>query len=200
MQDFWRRWHISLSTFFRDYVYIPLGGNRCSTGRYVFNMAVVWFLTGMWHGASWNYILWGLFYLGFLLLERFVIRGRMRVVPAHIYTLLVVFFGWVLFRFENLKEVGVTLLGLFGIGTASFGGLEVRTLFAQNIFFLIFCVIACTPLGKWIKHRLFLLAKSNMPMFYVYEVQEAVLPVAMLVLSVFALIGNTYNPFLYFQF
>ena len=200
VQDFWRRWHISLSTFFRDYVYIPLGGNRCSTGRYVFNMAVVWFLTGMWHGASWNYILWGLFYLGFLLLERFVIRGRMRVVPAHIYTLLVVFFGWVLFRFENLKEVGVTLLGLFGIGTASFGGLEVRTLFAQNIFFLIFCVIACTPLGKWIKHRLFLLAKRNMPMFYVYEVQETVLPVAMLVLSVFALIGNTYNPFLYFQF
>ena len=200
VQDFWRRWHISLSTFFRDYVYIPLGGNRCSTGRYVFNMAVVWFLTGMWHGASWNYILWGLFYLGFLLLERFVIGDRMRAVPAHIYTLFVVFFGWVLFRFENLKEVGVTFAGLFGIGTASFGGLEVRTLFAENIIFLIFCVIACTSLGKWVKHQMFLLAKKNTAAFYVYEAQEAILPVVLLLLSIFALIGNTYNPFLYFQF
>ena len=75
------------------------------------------------------------------------------------------FFGWVLFRFENLKEVGAVLAGLFGAGTASFGGLTTRTLFVGNMFFLIFCVIACTPLGKWIKHRLFLLAKRNMPMF-----------------------------------
>ena len=200
VQDFWRRWHISLSTFFRDYVYIPLGGNRCRTGRYVFNMAVVWFLTGMWHGASWNYIFWGLYYLGFLLLERFVIKGRLRAVPAHIYTLLVVYIGWVLFRFENIKEVGATLAGLIGIGTASFGGLEVRTLFAGNVLFLILCVIACTPLGKWVKHQMFLLAKKNALCFFIYEVQEAVLPAAMLILSVFALIGNTYNPFLYFQF
>ena len=200
VQDFWRRWHISLSTFFRDYVYIPLGGNRCSTGRYVFNMAVVWFLTGMWHGASWNYILWGLFYLFFLLLEHFVIRDRIPRGVNHLTTMLVVYFGWVLFRFENLKEVGTVLVGLFGIGTASFGSLTARTLFTGNIFFLIFCVIACTPLGKSIKQYLFRLAKKNMAAFYVYEIQEAVLPIILLILSVLALIGNTYNPFLYFQF
>ena len=200
VQDFWRRWHISLSSFFRDYVYIPLGGNRCSIPRYIFNMAVVWFLTGMWHGASWNYILWGIFYLIFLLIERFVIRGRLRGVPAHIYTLLVVFFGWVLFRFENLKEVGAVLAGLFGAGTASFGGLTTRTLFVGNMFFLIFCVIACTPLGRQLKRHLFLQAKRSTAVYFVYEAQEFVLPVVLLILSVLALIGNTYNPFLYFQF
>ena len=200
VQDFWRRWHISLSTFFRDYVYIPLGGNRVSTGRYVFNMAAVWFLTGMWHGASWNYIFWGLFYLVFLLLERFVIKGRIPRGLTHVYTMLVVYFGWVLFRFENLKEVGTVLVGLFGIGTASFGSLAIRTTFIGNIFFLAFCVIACTPLGKTVKKHLFLLAKKNMAAFYVYEAQEAVLPILLLILSVLALIGNTYNPFLYFQF
>ena len=200
VQDFWRRWHISLSTFFRDYVYIPLGGSRCSKRRFIFNMAVVWFLTGMWHGASWNYIFWGLFYLVFLLLERFVIRNRMPSWLAHIYTLFVVYIGWVLFRFENFREVGVTLAGLIGIGTASLAGLQIRTVIAGNMFCLIFCIIACTPLGKMLRKRVYGMAKKSTVWFYIFEIQEAVLPVILLILAVLALIGNTYNPFLYFQF
>ena len=148
IQDFWRRWHISLSSFFRDYVYIPLGGSRCSKAKYVRNIFIVWFLTGMWHGASWNYILWGLYFAVFLLLEKFVIQGRMPRIAGHIYALVVVYFGWVLFKFENFAELGMVLAGMFGLAGGGFTGLEVHTLFMQNIFLMLFCFIACTELGK----------------------------------------------------
>lgn len=200
VQDFWRRWHISLSTFFRDYVYIPLGGSRCSTVKYIRNMAVVWFLTGMWHGASWNYILWGIYYLVFLLLERFVIKDRIPGVLKYVYTLLVVFFGWVIFKFENLGDLGTAFAGLFGIGTNGFIGMDVSTLFLSNIFLLAFSVIACTPLGKMIRQSLLRYGSSNKVAFTVFNITELIVPPLLLILSVLALIGNSYNPFLYFQF
>lgn len=200
VQDFWRRWHISLSTFFRDYVYIPLGGSRCSTVKYIRNMAVVWFLTGMWHGASWNYILWGIYYLVFLLLERFVIKDRIPGALKYVYTLLVVFFGWVIFKFENLGELGTAFAGLFGIGTNGFIGMDVSTLFLSNIFLLAFSVIACTPLGKMIRQSLLRYGSSNKAAFTVFNITELIVPPLLLILSVLALIGNSYNPFLYFQF
>ena len=200
VQDFWRRWHISLSTFFRDYVYIPLGGSRCSTVKYIRNMAVVWFLTGMWHGASWNYILWGIYYLVFLLLERFVIKGRIPGALKYVYTLLVVFFGWAIFKFENLGELGTAFAGLFGIGTNGFIGMDVSTLFLSNIFLLAFSVIACTPLGKMIRQSLLRYGSSNKVAFTVFNITELIVPPLLLILSVLALIGNSYNPFLYFQF
>lgn len=200
VQDFWRRWHISLSTFFRDYVYIPLGGSRCSTVKYIRNMAVVWFLTGMWHGASWNYILWGIYYLVFLLLERFVIKDRIPGALKYVYTLLVVFFGWVIFKFENLGELGTAFAGLFGIGTNGFIGMDVSTLFLSNIFLLAFSVIACTPLGKMIRQSLLRYGSSNKVAFTVFNITELIVPPLLLILSVLALIGNSYNPFLYFQF
>lgn len=200
VQDFWRRWHISLSTFFRDYVYIPLGGSRCSTLKYIRNMAVVWFLTGMWHGASWNYILWGIYYLAFLLLERFVIRDRIPGPLKYVYTLFVIFFGWVIFKFENLGELGAVLAGLFGIGTNGLTGMDVTTLFLSNIFLLIFSVIACTPLGKIIRQRLLRMGSHNQISFTVFNITEMIIPPMLLILSVLALIGNSYNPFLYFQF
>lgn len=200
VQDFWRRWHISLSTFFRDYVYIPLGGSRCTTVKYIRNMAVVWFLTGMWHGASWNYILWGIYYLVFLLLERFVIKDRIPGALKYVYTLLVVFFGWVIFKFENLGELGTAFAGLFGIGTNGFIGMDVSTLFLSNIFLLAFSVIACTPLGKMIRQSLLRYGSSNRAAFTVFNITELIVPPLLLILSVLALIGNSYNPFLYFQF
>ena len=200
VQDFWRRWHISLSTFFRDYVYIPLGGSRCSNLKIVRNMSVVWFLTGMWHGASWNYILWGIYYLLFLLLERFVIKGRMPKVLDHIYTLIVVFFGWVIFRFESLPELGTVFLGLFGVGTSGFTGLEAYTVFMGNIFFLIFACIAVTSLGKNLRKFLFNAGKSNHTVFMLFNITELLVPPLLLFLSVLSLIGASYNPFLYFQF
>ncbi len=200
VQDFWRRWHISLSSFFRDYVYIPLGGSHCSTAKYVRNIIIVWFLTGMWHGASWNYVLWGLYFAVFLLLERFVIRGRLPKIPAHIYAIVVVFLGWVLFRFEDFGEMGTVLAGVFGLAGNGFTNLEVHTLFLQNIFLLAVSVVACTSLGKWIHHRLFVAAKHSQAALMAYSVLEAITPAICLLLGVIALAGASYNPFIYFQF
>ncbi len=200
VQDFWRRWHISLSSFFRDYVYIPLGGSRCSTVMYVRNIFIVWFLTGMWHGASWNYILWGLYFALFLLLEKFVIKDRLPKVAAHIYALVVVYLGWVLFHFEDFSQMGCVMLGVFGLSGNGFTSLEVHTLFLQNIFLLIFCVIACTSFGKWLHGQLFQLAKRNNGALIAYSVLEAVTPAILLIIAAIALAGASYNPFIYFQF
>ena len=122
--DFWRRWHMSLSSFFRDYVYIPLGGNRKGKPRQALNLLIVWFLTGMWHGAGWNFILWGLYYFVFLALEKFLIPGLQRLPAffAHLYTLVVVFFGWVLFYFTDFTQGIVVLKGLFGLNGNGGGG------------------------------------------------------------------------------
>ena len=200
IQDFWRRWHISLSSFFRDYVYIPLGGSRCSALEIVRNMTVVWFLTGLWHGASWNYILWGLYYLVFLLFERFVIKGRLPKVIGHIYSLIVVYFGWVLFKFESFEELGHVLASMFGFGGVPLTGLEAQTLFFQNIFLLIFCIIACTNLGKFIHNGLYHASKSNPLAFKIFNVTEVITPIFLLLISIVALTGASYNPFIYFQF
>ena len=200
IQDFWRRWHISLSSFFRDYVYIPLGGSRCSKAKYVRNIFIVWFLTGMWHGASWNYILWGLYFAVFLLLEKFVIQGRMPRIAGHVYALVVVYFGWVLFKFENFAELGMVLAGMFGLAGGGFTGLEVHTLFMQNIFLMLFCFIACTELGKRLHKALFDAAQRNDIALTIYGITEAITPVILLVIAVAALAGASYNPFIYFQF
>lgn len=200
VQDFWRRWHMSLSSFFRDYVYIPLGGSRCSTMKYVRNMVVVWFLTGLWHGASWNYIFWGLWYLFFLLLERFVIQDRFPKAVSHLYTLIVVLFGWVIFKFENLGELSVVFKGMFGIGTSGFVNMNVKTVFLKYIFFLIFAIIAVTPLGKNIRKRMLVEGRQSKAMFTFANILDMVTPAILVVVSALALVGASYNPFLYFQF
>lgn len=200
VQDFWRRWHISLSSFFRDYVYIPLGGNRCSKKKWIRNMFVVWFLTGMWHGASWNFILWGLYYLCFLLLEKFYIKDRMPDKWKRVYTLLVIFFGWIIFKYSDLSQLGAVLLGLFGIGVSGFYSMEVKTIFLSNVFFLIFSMLACTTLGKSL-HK-YLVKKSNTDnvVMVLYSIFDAIVPFTLMFVSFLALLGNSYNPFLYFQF
>ena len=200
VQDFWRRWHISLSSFFRDYVYIPLGGSRCSTPAYVRNMAVVWLLTGLWHGASWNYVLWGAYYLAFLLFEKFVVRGRMPRVLGHPFTLLVVMVGWVLFRFENFGELGQVLAGMVGIGAKGLTSLSVRTTLLQNAYLLVLSIVACTGLGTWLHRTIGMKARSNEAIFTAYSIGEMVLPAVLLLVSVVALAGASYNPFIYFQF
>ena len=200
IRDFWRRWHISLSSFFRDYVYIPLGGSRCSTACYVRNIFIVWFLTGMWHGASWNYILWGLYFAVFLLLEKFVIKDKLGKIPSHIYAIVVVYFGWVLFKFENFGELGTVLAGMFGLNGAGFAGMATGTILMQNIFLLIFCIIACTNLGQKLREMLHERARTSNVALAVYSVTEMVTPPVLLILAVIALAGASYNPFIYFQF
>lgn len=168
VRDFWRRWHISLSRFFRDYVYIPLGGNRVSTGRLLLNLLAVWALTGFWHGSSWNFILWGLYYFVFIAIENFVKKFQKRNAQApcrspltqftralgHLYTLIVVFFGWVLFRFSDFQVLCEVLRTMFFLsGRATVDAAELLTL-RSNLFFLIFSIIACTPLGARLAAKL----------------------------------------------
>lgn len=175
VRDFWRRWHISLSRFFRDYVYIPLGGNRVSTGRLLLNLLAVWALTGFWHGSSWNFILWGLYYFVFIAIENFVKKFRKAQAAdtkrnaqapcrspltqftralGHLYTLIVVFFGWVLFRFSDFQVLCEVLRTMFFLsGRATVDAAELLTL-RSNLFFLIFSIIACTPLGARLAAKL----------------------------------------------
>ena len=201
--DFWRRWHMSLSTFFRDYVYIPLGGNRKGQLRTILNLLVVWLLTGFWHGASWNFILWGLYYFAFLVLEKQILLKRFDKIPAivrRLYTLMIVFFGWVLFRFTRMAYVGVVLKGLFGLNHNGFSSYETSAVFKNNLFFLIVAILAVTPLVRnvrmWIEDK----AKYSKPMLYTKRVVFVALPAVLLVVSILSLVGNSYNPFLYFQF
>ena len=197
--DFWRRWHISLSTFFRDYVYIPLGGNRCSKSRHILNLLVVWGLTGMWHGASWNYILWGLYYFVFLVIEKYKVdTGRIAKPLRHVITMLIVMFGWIIFKFEDIGQLWAALKGLFGLNGNPLTGNS--TVFANNVYFLIFCILAVTPISKHIGSMLKNLSRQNLVWLHVYNVLDAALPILLLFLSTMALAGNSFNPCLYFQF
>ncbi len=201
--DFWRRWHISLSSFFRDYVYIPLGGNRKGAGRQVFNMFVVWALTGMWHGASWNYILWGLYWFVFLILEKYPLHSALERTPAalrRVGVLLVVFFGWILFKFESMPVLGTALKGLFGGNGNGFSNLATGLLFKNNLWFLLLCCVAVTPLGKLLRNMLGNLGQRNAVFRWIDAAWNVACPVLLLVLSAMALAGDSYNPFLYFQF
>ncbi len=198
--EFWRRWHMSLSSFFRDYVYIPLGGNRKGKPRQALNLFIVWLLTGMWHGADWNFILWGLYYFVFLALEKFLIPWLQRL-PAffgHLYTLLVVFFGWILFYFRDFTQAWVVVKGLFGLNGNPLTSFEASNQALNYCFFLLVAVVACTPLMRTLYHRI---CSSTHAVPVVFgTVLEWVLPVAALVLSAGFLVGDSYNPFLYLQF
>jgi len=187
--DFWHRWHISLSTWFRDYVYIPLGGNRVSKAKHAFNILVVWALTGLWHGAGWNFVAWGLYYGILLLAEKFVWGKALTKMPKiiqHIYALFIVVIGWIFFASPSFTHAFDYIKHMF-----IFTGGSCASLAGWTITFII-GIISCTPLfaAMWgtvkIKHRL--------------TVLETALCLAGLILCVASLVTETYNPFLYFRF
>ncbi len=204
--DFWRRWHISLSSFFRDYVYIPLGGNRCSTARQILNLCAVWFLTGLWHGASWNYVLWGLYFLAFLLIEKFLLKfGKeaphgWRAAVRYLYAMIVVYFGWFLFRFEDLSLLFVSLKNLFGGSPSGFFDSTATLSFKNNCFFLILAILACLPIAPKLGRCLTTLGERAPVMAKINGMISIALPPILVFVSLLALVGNSYNPFLYFQF
>ena len=196
--DFWRRWHITLSTWFREYVYIPLGGNRRGRARQYFNLAVVWLLTGLWHGASWNFVLWGLFYLILLVAEkafllRLLERNRLTRVLGHIGALLLVGIGWMIFDHTDLGEAFRIIGGLFGIGTAGFAAATVSWQALRLLPLLAVSVAAATPYPMRLWNRL----TGRRPAL---TVLEPVLLVAVLALSVACAVRSDYSPFLYFNF
>ncbi len=200
--DFWRRWHISLSSFFRDYVYIPLGGNRKGNARTYFNLFIVWLLTGLWHGASWNFVLWGLFFFVFLSIEKLFLLKVINKIPSffsRMYLLTVVFLGWILFKFSSFEFIPVILKGLFTQNNNAFSDFETQTLLTSNIFFIIVAIIAVTPIVKTIGTKLKEKNSTKLSIFAT-QVFEVIIPLVLLFLSTVSLVGDGYNPFLYFQF
>ena len=200
--EFWRRWHISLGTFFRDYVYIPLGGNRRGAARQIFNLFVVWALTGLWHGASWNFVLWGLYFFVFLMLEKFVYGKRLAGTRAikHVYVLAIVYFGWVLFKFTDLRLVGAVLKGMFCLNGNKILSYESLKFGGGYLLFFAICIFACMPVMKNLGAMLRKQGERNETVLRVNGVLQAVLPTVLIALSVLSLVGDSYNPFLYFQF
>ncbi len=200
--EFWRRWHISLGSFFRDYVYIPLGGNRKGKLRTYLNLFVVWFLTGLWHGASWNFVLWGLYFFVFILLEKLFLHrvlAKDRII-SHIYLIIIVYFGWILFRFDNMGDILTVLRGMFGANGNAFTDFETTTLLNSNVFILIFSAVVSTPIVRKIGSLIRYTHMDKKAVSVIYTIGRIAIPLILLLLSTAALVGDSYNPFLYFQF
>ncbi len=202
--EFWRRWHISLGSFFRDYVYIPLGGNRRSTPRVIFNLLVVWALTGLWHGADWNFVLWGLYYGVLLILEKYVFAKFLKKIPAFLaipMTLIFVMFGWVIFYHTDINAVWEHLLAMVGLGMGDNGLCAVPlmdnvTLAVMRRYTILplLAAVACTPIVPALKK----LMEEKFP--FVYNFSANILYVGELLVSLLFIIGQSYNPFIYFRF
>ena len=202
--EFWRRWHISLSSWFREYVYIPLGGNRRGMARQLLNIMIVWMLTGLWHGANWNFVLWGVYYGVLLLIEKLFLLKWLEKLPAwvgHLYSMFLVVIGWTIFAQTDMGSLGRYLKAMFGIGAA---GIDSAFFYfiSCNAILLIVLVICSIDHRIWFRNR----AHRNGNIYDSIERSKAwtiAKPVIMLVLLVasFAfLVGDSYNPFLYFRF
>lgn len=194
--DFWRRWHITLSTWFKEYLYIPLGGNRRGLARQALNLLIVWSLTGFWHGAGWNFVLWGLYYFVILFIEKLFLLKALDKLPKffrHVYALLLIIIGWVIFASDDVSVLLPFLGSMFGANGA-IGGMDVYTLLTKAAL-LVICCIASTELPK----KLFLSAAGAMNEKAAFTL-KSVMTIALLALSMILLIGDSYNPFLYFRF
>ena len=194
--DFWRRWHISLSTWFRDYLYIPLGGNRRGMGRQVLNLLVVWALTGLWHGASYNFLLWGLYFFLLLVIEKFVLLKVLKKAPSfvgHIYALFFIMMGWAIFTFgeNDISQLWSFMRGLFTAPDGLFTEVGGSTLLSYLPLVVIGCVFS-TPVLR-IFHRKFQDRKF-------YPVVLCACCVLAMVLCTASLVNDSYNPFIYFRF
>ena len=192
--DFWRRWHISLSTWFKEYVYIPLGGNRKGVKRQILNLLIVWGLTGLWHGAAYNFVLWGLYYGLLLILEKFVLKKFLDRLPSfvqHIYTLFIIIIGWGLFYFTDVGQLGEFMVDLFNFGNGICGA-QAFNLIMSNLPMLIIAAVASTPLATMLyacfEHTRFM------------WIPETLYCMGVLAVSTASLVNQSYNPFLYFRF
>lgn len=192
--DFWRRWHISLSTWFKEYVYIPLGGNRKGVKRQILNLLIVWGLTGLWHGAAYNFVLWGLYYGLLLILEKFVLKKFLDRLPSfvqHIYTLFIIIIGWGLFYFTDVRQLGEFMVDLFNFGNGICGD-QAFNLIMSNLPMLIIAAVASTPLATMLYTRF----EHTRFMW----IPETLYCMGVLAVSTASLVNQSYNPFLYFRF
>ena len=195
--EFWRRWHMSLGTWFRDYIYIPLGGNRVSKGRWLFNTLVVWMLTGFWHGAAWNFILWGLLYALFLLIEKWIPAiKKLPTALKHAYTLLIVVLGFVLFNATDIMQAGTDIAGMFGFMGVPFINTETLYYLGSFGFLFVLSIIGATPFVKNIATKL----STHKKYGTVTTILEPIILLILLVVCSAYLVDGSFNPFLYFRF
>ena len=195
--DFWRRWHISLSSWFRDYVYIPLGGNRVSKLKWIRNIFVVWFLTGFWHGASWNFIIWGLYFGIILVIEKIFLGKYLErtKVLKYIYSLLIIVIGFLIFNSNSVNEIFISLKNMFLISDIPFSSRETIYYLKSNLLLIIISIVGATPLMKNIVCKI-----KKTKFSIVIDVLEPIVYIILLTLCTAFLIDASFNPFLYFRF
>lgn len=197
VQDFWRKWHISLSQWFRDYLYIPLGGNRVDKNTYIRNIFIVWFCTGLWHGANWTFILWGLYYGCLLLLEKFFLREKLEKLPkpiSHIYTLLVVLIGWVFFMSPTITSAFSTLGKMIGLGATTFANNQAK--FMLKTYFILFVLAILLSTKVYDRIQIFVYNQYKMKAVYT----TWTIYIILLIVCIAFIVGGTYHSFLYFAF
>lgn len=191
--EFWRRWHISLGSWFRDYIYIPLGGNRVGTGKHIRNILIVWCLTGMWHGAALNFPVWGLYYGVLLIAEKYILGSRLKKLPGWVsgtYTMLLVMIGWMLFSHNSLGEAVGYLGHLVGIGAVGLADTAALYYLKTNLVVFLLCILACRPgFYRWVESR-----------FHDSIIGSAVLYGVLFLLGTACLVYSSYHPFLYLRF
>ena len=195
--EFWRRWHISLSSWFRDYVYIPLGGNRVSKIKHIRNLLIVWFLTGLWHGAAWNFVAWGLYYGVLLIIEKYLLSpvlDRLPDVVRHIYSIVLVVIGWVLFFSSSFGQAADYIRVMFGAGAHGFADRESMYLLTSNLILWLILIFGSTPLVHFRYEHMLRSKKWNTTII------NSVVYAALFIVCIAYLVTETYNPFLYFRF
>lgn len=195
--EFWRRWHISLSSWFRDYVYIPLGGNRVSKIKHIRNLLIVWFLTGLWHGAAWNFVAWGLYYGVILIIEKYLLSpvlDRLPDVVRHIYSIVLVVIGWVLFFSSSFGQAADYIRVMFGAGAHGFADRESMYLLTSNLILWLILIFGSTPLVHFRYEHMLRTKKWNTTII------NSVVYVALFIVCIAYLVTETYTPFLYFRF
>ena len=193
--EFWRRWHISLSSWFRDYVYIPLGGNRVSKIKWIFNILIVWMLTGLWHGASWNFILWGLYFGIILLLEKLFLKKILDKLPGFIrwiYSIVLILIGWIIFRANNVTDILFYLKKLFDFSSTNLVNLFIDTNFSISFIYIIIGIIFIFPIYKVIENKF----QNSI----IYECINSLICLCLLIICIMFLTSSNYNPFIYFRF
>jgi alginate O-acetyltransferase complex protein AlgI len=197
--EFWRRWHISLGTWFRDYIYIPMGGNRVNLLKWGRNILVVWFLTGFWHGAEWNFVIWGLYFALFLVIEKYFLKNLFAKLPSaigHFYLLLTVVISFVIFNADGMGEAILNLKGMFGLTGAPFTNAETIYYLKSYAFIFILAAIGATPLLKNISQKLTVYASAEK----IFNVIKPAVHVVLLLLVTGYLIDGSFNPFIYFRY
>ena len=195
--DFWRRWHISLSSWFKDYVYVPLGGNRVNKIKWIRNIIIVWFLTGFWHGASWNFIIWGLYFSVFLLIEKLVLKNYLNKtkIIKHLYTIIVIIISFLIFNTSSVSEIITNLENMFIINKVPLISSVTLYHFKSNFILLLISILASTPIINIIIKRI-----TNRKIKKIINILEPVIYITLLILTTAFLIDDSFNPFLYYRF